>query len=280
MNYYLYSNDLIGDTFMQTPALRALGQSGKAKNIFYVTPLDSLNRIVLANDPYITEFLEPSPEVEAMPGKHIKLQAMAAYNIGHQHQITMAHGFGILMGVQVHDISYHYTSTAEEREAGKARLKALTDKPAVLVARHSYSCTSHDPKYNNVANITLPNKIWVDVANWLLNEGYMPIAIGSKDHGDDPRYEEWPGIKAYGVPLRELAMMMRSAKAVLSVNTGMRHLAGAVGAHLYCPVGTTPMWLVNIAPKNSFQRIYEEQVNVLTVDSATVINGAQKVLNG
>src|SRR6202022_2537203 len=98
------------------------------------------------------------------------------------------------------------------KERGKRR-------PIVVVARHSASCTSNDPQVGT-PNKCVPNYVWVEVAQWLCQQGFPPVASGSAREEKDIRYRHWGGEKLYGKPIREVAGMLVHAHAVLSIDTG------------------------------------------------------------
>lgn len=201
-----------------------------------------------------------------------------AFAWGSQAGRTIAEGFGEIVGAPLTDLRYVYRMTAEERAAGVALAKELGDGgPVVLVARHSASCASNDPRVR-VPNKCVPNRIWVEVANWLRSQGITPVALGSQKEFKDIRYQPWPGKKLYGHPIREVAALLAAGQAVLSIDTGIRHLAAAVGANLFTISCAIPLSLIRCTATREGQRVHELYKPLQLVGSTALIEGAKQVL--
>jgi ADP-heptose:LPS heptosyltransferase len=270
----LYSNNLLGDTLLQTPALRSWKKAYPDGTLEYHCATDRGAHQLLLHNPYIDLHL---CEGEA-PHDFEMMDAGAAFNIGAQANKSLAWGYGIMLGVEIDSLKYDYAMTDEEIIQASATAEQLGDgKPIVLVARHSASCTSNDPNVR-VPNKCAANRLWVQVAKWLLKEGFMPVAIGGPNEENDSRYHEWPGKKLYGAPLRSVAALTAIVAATLSVDTGIRHLAAAAGGHMYCISGRIPLWLIQCEAVREGQRIYEEYKELPYVTAQTIIEGAKKVL--
>lgn len=263
---------MLGDTVLQTPAIRELKKQGK--HITYYCGDEHKSHYMLENNPNIDELIVLPKE--ELPTDGIYLDAWRAFEFGRATGRTIAEGFGSLCHVDVRDIRYDYTVLDYEIEAAKEKLPA-SPKGIVLVARHSASCSSNDPNVR-VANKCVPNSIWVDVAYRLVADGYYPIAIGSKKDEEDNRYDEWIGDKLYGLPLRTIAAMTKLVCATLTVDTGIRHIAAATGGNMYCISGAIPLELIRCEPTQPEQKIFEEYRPLKFVNAKSIINGAKKVL--
>lgn len=276
----LTSDQLIGDRIMETPAIRALKLSNPGGHIMYHSGTSKGTGCLLEHNPYIDHLViaeavagDPLPE-------RICMDPAAAYAWGEANGRTLAEGYGSLLGVDITDIRYDYTITEAERSQAEADLDLLSpQRPVVFIARHSASCSSNDIRCNFVANKCVANRYWVQVADWLLKQGYMPVALGGPGDEADSRYREWPGKKLYGEPLREVAALLPLACAVLSVDTGIRHLAAATGANLYCLSGCIPLSLIRCEPVQAGQKIFEECVPLHLVNAGRLIKGAREVLS-
>ena len=206
------------------------------------------------------------------------LDALQAYRWGERHGKTMAEGFGHALGVTVTDLRYDYAMTDAERGRGRTLAdKDGSGRPVVVVARHSLSCHSHAGE-GTPANKCVANRHWYDVSVWLGRQGFRALAIGSPGDTQDERYAAWEGARAYDLPIRDVAALLAASHAVLSVDTGIRHLAAAVGANLYCVSGAVPLSLIRCVPVRSGQRIHEVAIAVSDVDASILIDGALKVL--
>jgi hypothetical protein len=108
--------------------------------------------------------------------------------------------------------------------------------------------------------------------------GLRALAVGSASEARDERYVAWEGARAYDLPIRDVAGLLAASHAVLSIDTGIRHLAAAVGANLYCVSGAIPLSLIRCVPVRGGQRIHEVAIPVSDVDSQILIDGASRVL--
>ena len=148
----------------------------------------------------------------------------------------------------------------------------------MIVARHSASCSSNDPKCGFVPNKCVANREWVRVARRLTEWGYMPVAVGSAADRDDERYREWPGARLYGESYGALFGALQAAAAVLCVDCGIRHMAAAAGAHLYCVSGAIPLSLIHCVPVREGQRIVEEHRPPALATAPALSAGARRAL--
>lgn len=281
--YLLFADNLLGDLLMQTPAIRALKKRDSETEVHYWVPRADTGihvtgtEVLLQGNPDLTS-VTVGTKPEGPWDAEIPMDCSAAFQWGHTHGKTIAEGFGSLLGVEVKGLQYTYVLTPEERAAGAALAQELGGgKPVVLVARHSASCASNDPRIR-VPNKCVPNRIWVEVANWLLAQGTVPIAIGSPKEAKDIRYQPWPGPKLYGHPIREVAGLLAAGRAVLSVDTGIRHLAAAVGANLFTISCAIPLSLIRCVATRPGQQVNEIHHPIPQVGSPLLIEGARRVL--
>ena len=177
----------------------------------------------------------------------------------------MAWGFGNLLGVEIDGLKYDYRIQPEERLWAHDKLNEIGGR-VILVARHSTSCTSNDSPIG-IPNKCIDNRLWVNLATWLIENGYTPVAIGSPEEADDIRCGIWPGPSLYGETLRRIAALCRQAYAVLRVDNGTWHLAAASGADMLCISGVIQPWLINCVEVRETQVIDE---HYRTVDSISI----------
>jgi hypothetical protein len=281
-SHYLYGDHLLGDALMQTPALRALKQAHPEASVQYLHGLTKPGTHMLLGNPHLDDLSLLREEVWAeqqarVPGHHVRLDAMEAFQWAVPQGKLLLEGFAAKLGLTLPDYHYDYRITPEEERQGRAWVASLGKRPVVVVARHSASCSSNDPRVG-VANKCLPNRLWVQVARWLLKAGFTPVAVGSDKDYQDTRYREWPGQVAYGYPIRHLAAALPHCAGVLSVDTGIRHLAAATGAHLYCLSACIPLSLIRCFPLHGEQRIVEEYCPLPLASATRVIQGAEQIL--
>jgi hypothetical protein len=129
-----------------------------------------------------------------------------------------------------------------------------------------------------VANKCVTNRHWVQVAKWLLAEGYLPVAVGSQKDAEDTRYRDWPGETLYGEGIRNIAALARVCTAVLTVDNGLRHITASAGGNLFCISGRIPLSLIRCEPIFPDQKIHEVYKELPYVTASLLIEGAQKVL--
>lgn len=111
----------------------------------------------------------------------------------------------------------------------------------------------------------------------MIERGYVPVAVGSRDESDEVEFGPWPGKKLYGHPLRLVAALCARSAGVLTIDNGIRHLAAAAGAPLYTLSGAVPLGLIACVPVREGQRIHEEYLPLGSVDVHTLVRGAQRL---
>ena len=274
----LYSSNLLGDTLLQSPAIRSWKIAHPDEELHYYCTSDKGAHLLFQDNPYIDYLYVDTPASLCAPLllPMTQMDAAQAFNLGASHQKSLAWGYGQMLGVEIDSLKYDYVPAADEDEWALRKLEELGDR-VVLIGRHSASCTSNDPKIR-VANKCVTNRLWVQVANWLLREGFTPVAIGSKKDAEDQRYAEWPGKLLYGEGIRNIASLCRFSTAVLTVDNGIRHITAAAGGNLFCISGRIPLWLIRCEPVRQHQKIYEDYRELPMVTSQFLIEGAKKVL--
>jgi ADP-heptose:LPS heptosyltransferase len=290
MRRVIKTDSLIGDLLMLTPAIRKLSTEKPEDRIAYWAPLKDKGahvagtHVLFQGNPYLSNlFVENSYDPQD-DDEIIETNCMGAYLWGCAHSKTISQGLGMQLGVEIGDgpeeLAYDYRSTIHEEIAAQELAQGLgKGRPIVIVARHSASCSSNDPGIRT-PNKCISNAIWVAVANWLLKEGYMPVAVGSEREARDIRFRHWPesAARLYGRPLREIAALLAEAAGVLTIDTGIRHLAAAAGGRMYCVSGTIPLTHIRCAP--SYEgAVFEEHTPVAQVTPEQVIAGAQQILS-
>ena len=288
VKYGLFGSHLLGDALMQTPAIRALRSLRPDAQIEYYHSVDRPGAAMLEGNPHLDRLEVLSvwprgpreyPLSRFTSGDAVyPLDALRAYRWGERHGKTLAEGFGHALGVTVTDLRYDYAMTDAERARGRALADTYGGgRPVVVVARHSASCHSNAGD-GTPANKCVANRHWYEISVWLARQGFRPLAIGSPDDARDERYAQWEGVRAYDLPIRHVAALLAASHAVLSVDTGIRHLAAAVGANLYCVSGAIPLSLIRCVPVRNGQRIHEIAIAVSDVDARVLIDGASNIL--
>ena len=288
VKYGLFGSHLLGDALMQTPAIRALKSKHPEAALEYYHSCDRPGAAMLEGNPYLDRLEQLAvwpraprdyPLSRFVAGDVLcPLDALRVYHWSVEHGKTMAEGFGHALGVTVTDLRYDYAMTDVERERGRALAREHGGgRPVVVVARHSVSCHSNAGD-GSPANKCIANRYWHELSIWLDRQGFRALAIGGASEAHDERYATWEGARAYGLPIRDVAGLLAASHAVLSIDTGIRHLAAAVGANLYCVSGAIPLSLIRCVPVRDGQRIHEVAMPVSDVDTRVLIEGASSVL--
>jgi ADP-heptose:LPS heptosyltransferase len=275
----LSSPHRIGDTLMATPAIRSWKRAHPSGRVTVCCRDEGGPYQVLLHNPHIDALrvVDGDDGAARYRGTRIPLDPESAFKWSHLNHHSLAQGYGRLLGVEIDGPRYDYVVTAEERaEAGRACQALGRGKPIVVVARHSVSCLSNHPAIGQ-ANKCVDNACWLACAEALIERGYVPVAVGSREEEDDARFRSWPGAKLYGEPLRRVAAICARSAGVLTVDNGIRHLAAAAGAHLYTLSGAIPLWQIACAPVREGQRICEVHRPLADVDARTLLLGAQQL---
>jgi ADP-heptose:LPS heptosyltransferase len=293
MRLLLYSDNLIGDSLMTTPAIRAWKQAHPGDELHMALGTDKGSKWLFERNPYVTSITEVENEnikgvcagLDAWVKEHgsaydrcLHLDCSRAFQWGVANRKTITEGFGPQLGVSVTDLAYDLALTEADLNAGADLERELGGgKPVVVCARHSASCTSNDPTIR-AANKCVPNRIWGAVNAWLWQEGFVPVAVGGPADQADERWSEWTGPKLYGASLPEVAGLLFHAAGTIAVDTGIRHMAAAVGGNLFTLSGAIPLELIRCAPVRSGQKIVEAFRELPYWSSRAIIAGAGPVL--
>lgn len=144
---------------------------------------------------------------------------------------TMVNGFAAILNTTIHLPHYELNLTDEETEWGRVH---VGEKPVVVCAALSSSCASRDPKIPGLP----PNKMqtasfWNQLIKSFPEYEFRFVkAAAEKPLKINAKWES-------GVPIRLVAGLCKAAKCVVSVDTGIGHLAAAVGAPLISIPATT-----------------------------------------
>ncbi len=133
--------------------------------------------------------------------------------------------------------------------SSEPHIKAASDLSKILPelkANRPYSVLHLFPGGSRAYMKEWPVQNWLKVARHILKMGMVPVLTGGPD--DFNRAEEFSSKLGINIPivnsagrlsLPELATLLGEAKFVISVNTGVMHMAAAVGAKLIAIHGPT-----------------------------------------
>lgn len=247
---FLYCDNLLGDFLMQTAALRGLRAKYPNAEVVYCTKDDSVSKPLVENCPAVDKVMTE------MMGRMLREKGDLWLNPScvHAHSWAATHGCNMteaqchLWDVPCDGLHYSLNVPDKAMEDAGQLIHAHNWRNIVVCGRHSSSCASNDARQNLPPNKCFPNREWVKVAQWLIDNGYMPLAVGSERDAEDERYREWPGATLYGEDIMTIAAIQKLAALTISVDTGIRHMAAAVGGNLYTISGATHTSVVGCHP--------------------------------
>jgi hypothetical protein len=139
----------------------------------------------------------------------------------------LSYGFADQLKVNIDGTHYDVYLTEEEIEYGKQYVNKH-DKPVLLCAPLSRSCTSRDPSKKLPPNNMLSAEVWNSVIEALEKEYDFVFLAGP----NEPILEGVKGEWECGLPIRKVAGICKACAAVVSIDTGIGHVAQAVDANI------------------------------------------------
>lgn len=273
---WIEAEQLLGDYLIQTPAIRGLRRMYPEHQIVYLTSQESSSRPLAENTPEINLVLSPlqGTMLKKKGEPYFKGDAGVAFSVGVRAGCTMAEAYCKLWGVdfdgghyslKVPDNLGSYTTVLDEQKQYRDWLNLISQKPYVICGRHSRSCTSNDPKIG-VANKCFSNKVWLEISDYLEDKGIAAYAVGTSSDAADMTYSGWRADRMiYGHPIMFSAALIQNALLTISVDTGIRHIAAAVGGNLLTINHAIPTTLIRCEPVREGQYIAEPTLNIHTL---------------
>jgi hypothetical protein len=207
----------------------------------------------------------------------LELDCVQAMHIARTRYLNMVEGFAAQLNIPLLSHQIVYLPTTEEEDTGfRLWREKLGHRPFVLIARHSKSCSSHK---GGKPNKCFDNKYWLQIGQALKDMGIEPVAIGSLDELEEERFKEWPWSKLYGIPLEHIATLMEYSQGLISVDTGVRFLASAMGANFLVISCALPTWLVSTKP-SEYQLGMEINMSVDKLDMPLILSLLNPLFNG
>jgi len=256
---WIEGEQLLGDYLMQTPAIRGIRVKYPGIPICYVTPQDMGSRPLIENTPEISRVFTTA-QSRVMREKHDLVfhgGAGEAFSVAVGHHCSMAEAYCLMWNVPFDGGWYKINVPDQFRDLPTIR------SPFVVLGRHSRSCTSNDPKIG-VPNKCVSNTFWIECAKLLISRGITPVAVGAQQDAEDPAYFGLPEgcVLLYGQPLMNIAGVLQRALFTISVDTGIRHMAAAVGGNLLTLNAAIPLEMIRCIPQHPSQHILEPTVDI------------------
>jgi ADP-heptose:LPS heptosyltransferase len=160
-------------------------------------------------------------------------------------KLHLCYGYAAQLGVSIDSTRYDINLTEEEIQEGKDYLRNFKH-PVILCGALSSSCTSqnhirHPGSAVLPANKMLSSNVWNAVIEKYKGE-YDFVFLGSEKEETIPVNAEW----AKGLPIRKVAAMCKSCEGVISIDTGIGHIAAGVGANIVSINSAVPRNLVSV----------------------------------
>lgn len=259
MRALIKSVNLIGDALYISPALRAwLRHNPMCDEITLHTLCDHITPLykgMVRDFPKVhveTIFHEPPPD-EHFDFRHT-FDVTEAFALSDKKKQHIAQSYAELLGVEIASLKPTYiTEDAIEDKDDFHWFQSL--EGCILLSMFSASCTSRDPKFHGVPNKMIPWHKWKPMIELLRKE--FPIAVirylGAPTDRPPVEFDTWlleHDIEPMtGIPLNRLAVIMRKAKLLVTIDNGMGHLAASqetptylmyprcLGTHYIVPVG-------------------------------------------
>jgi hypothetical protein len=274
------SVNLIGDALYIGPALRAwIKQQKSPVEIWLETLNDHITPLYYG---MVRDFLEFKDD----EARHLKTFCVmhnhpetkfdfehtfdvgAAFKLSDSKKQHLATSYADLLGVKIGDKKedmkpiyipdeYAFPAVGVEGWISEEEVKNW-----ILVSMFSASCTSRDPKCNYVPNKMLPWEKWNGMLAFL--RGYFPTTpirfLGAPNDPFIPELMEDENEKMFGIPLNRLALIMRKAKLLVTIDNGMAHLGAtqeiptfemypkALGLHYILPIGNPNLVFAHMNP--------------------------------
>lgn len=241
------SKNLIGDSLGIGPALRAWHRSHPEFDIDLLTLPDYIADVYNHLGVPLNVVTDESKLRKPYDFTH-HFDVNAAFKIGETKKvhITVAYAMGLFDGKVPEDFDDGsvYCPTEQEHKSG-----------LILISPFSRSCSSNQGK---PPNKMLSWPCWLQMVTLLRTYGEIGILGGP---GDRIQALAIPDNEYYcGLPLNEVALMLRDAKVVVTIDNGISHLAASqkaktimfypncLGLHWVSPVGNTNAFVIQMDP--------------------------------
>lgn len=254
MQTLIVSRNLIGDGLMTSPALRRYQELHPDEELFLLTNGDHVLPIYSGMGIKWASIMTGEEEEMMEFDKRFTLGAGDAGNWANTSQRHIAEGFAHMLGVGLNlpivetpygnfpAVKPIYDPMEDLDYWNERNLPTPLFSDDIIVSPFSASCSSQERDKNgklkgNPPNKMLPPEKWLPIFEFLSNIGNV-VLTGSKADEDkvyeDKVYEKWYRYVAadsyFGTPIPEIAMLMRHAKLVVTVDNGMGHIASSQDA--------------------------------------------------
>lgn len=268
------SINLIGDALYVGPALSAwIKQQKEPVDIWFQTL-----------DDHVAPLYEGMVRDLWLPGEHHVHTFGTVFNRPREIKFDFEHTFDVNAAFKLSDAKKQHLAKSYADLLGveigneKSDLKPIYIpeiewieeymKGCILISMFSASCTGRDPKCNYIPNKMLPFEKWIPMIEFLRSKfpGTLIRFLGAPTDLLPPEWDRkiTADTNEYmlGIPLNRLALIMRSAKLLVTIDNGMSHLGAsqevptflmypkALGLHYIMPIGNPNLVFVHMNPVN------------------------------
>lgn len=260
--------NLIGDTLATTPAVRDWKRTHPKDPVWYATYKHAPSMVLLKN-PFIdrVKLDEDRDRVDSMRGygnftkKHL-FDVQKAFAYGCRAGMHMSEAYGAMAGISITSRRPVLRLTDSERaEVGPI----IPLSPYIVVCPHSVSSTVETK--NRGGNKLWGDDKWTKLFPILSEMGYLIVSLGGPK---DPKFypdDDSAVFEFHDLPVRLAAAVMEKAAYVVTIDSGMAHIAAALDKNVVeIYPATLPLpWVFPHTTHNRVVQGYPPQVTVKTV---------------
>ena len=284
MRYLFKSHNLIGDALYIGPALRTwlkkTGANSLQDEIIIQTLPDHIAPLyqgMVRDLVNITTVFERPPEVFNFVHEFDVSKAFALSDEKHQH---LAQSYAQLLGVDLNPKpNANCTPELKPIFIPDEGFRSAGSEETILISMFSASCESRDKDHPGMPpNKMLPFDKWLPMLQLIKREyPNTPVYfVGAPTDRVPDELIEY-GTEMFGIPLNRLAIIMQTAKLVVTIDNGMSHLAASQEAptFLMYPQCLAPYYILPVGNPN----LVWIQMNPVTVNPRQLTHGLQFAIN-
>ena len=237
MRALFHSTNLIGDALNISPALQAwYNEHREDWDIDFESMQDQVAELYpRMGVPLQMVKTQPPGDYHALYDFEFTFDVGKAFSLGEEHGCHIAEAYGVMLDVEVQTLKPTYIPWDEDHE-----------KDLILISPFSRSCAVHT---TGVPNKTIPDLKLFPVIEYLRTLGKIGVLGGPDDRSPLPISED----EYYtGLPLNKVALMMRDAKLLVTIDNGMAHLGASqeVPEIVLYPACLSQTWIAPVGNPN------------------------------
>ena len=251
MKVLFKSKNLLGDSLQATPAILAFCEKHKPELVHVLTDPNYIATVFDHIGPDIKPLTAPAREVNEDEYDFVfDFDISKAWRIGTLNNIPACVAFGIMLGFELTPAVPVFYPDPEA--LAWAEKESTENGPFVLFQPYSVSCSSWT---NELPNKRWKDEHWAEMYKHIRKETGLAVRIlgGPKDQ----KNYVIPGIPEddhlFGMSLDKVAALQRYALFVLSLDSGVAHLAASQFANMLelYPMCLPSNWMSNLANQNA-----------------------------